>query len=105
MYEVPDEIWVLIKNFIFDYKKYYREKMRVIFENEIKCRFIPEYERWTYFQPWQNTNDIIKFEYGGNTRLHYAPPPNLELTSITWNVNEVSGGWWCGYGWKYNHNS
>ena len=29
--------------------------------------------------------------------------PNLELTSITWNV-KGTGGWWCGYGWKKHPN-
>ena len=30
-----------------------------------------------------------------------SPTPNLELTSITWNINaNENGGWFCGYGWR-----
>ena len=26
--------------------------------------------------------------------------PNLQLTSLTWNINSNNyGGWWAGYGW------
>ena len=33
-------------------------------------------------------------------RPDWAPPANLPLTSITWNINaNKNGGWWCGYGW------
>ena len=48
----------------------------------------------------QNTNDIIRDEYLVHT--HWAPTPNLELTSITKysNTTTNSTGWWAGYGWK-----
>ena len=60
------------------------------------------FERWTLFPPWPNTNDIIRAEYL-HWRNEWAPPPNLPLTSITWNI-KGTGGWWCGYGWKKHPN-
>lgn len=104
--ELPDEIWDYIKEFTFDWKRTHKEKFRyctgnLLFESgEI-------YERWTYPPPvWQNTNDIIRDEYTHGVRdISWAPRPNLELTSITWNVNaNENGGWWCGYGWKRHPN-
>ena len=106
--ELPDEIWDYIKEFTFDWKRSHKQKFRKCLKyklglNAYKCREI--YERWTYFPPWPNTNDIIRAEY--LNRIDWAPPPNLELTSITWNVQdngENNGGWWCGYGWAPHPN-
>ena len=109
--ELPDEIWEYIKEFTFDWKRTHKKKFRKCLTyklglNAYKCREI--YERWTYPPPvWQNTNDIIRAEYANNNYrfIEYAPPPNLELTSITWNINaNENGGWWCGYGWKRHPN-
>jgi len=105
MYELPDEIWSYILDFTLDWKRTHKEK----FEDCIsEFWFYADesmgeiYERWTYPPPvWQNTNDIIRAEY--LIRIDWAPPPNLELTSITRNVKDNgknNGGWWCGYGWK-----
>ena len=64
----------------------------------LKC-YHEKYQRWTYFPPWNNTNDIIRDEYLHRPNLsNYIPESNLPLTSITWNPTG-SGGWWCGYGW------
>lgn len=101
MIEIPDEIWNYIKEFTFDWKRSHKQKMSILerqlnLTNEQKKAI---YERWTYFPPWPNTNDIIRDEYIRYRRLLGAPRPNLELTSITWNI-KGTGGWWCGYGWK-----
>ena len=101
MKELPDEIWDLIKDFTFDWKRSHKQKMKLA-RLEINGRYEEVYKRWTHFPPWPNTTDIILAEYVGNERLPYAPIPNLELTSIIrWpNTNISSSGWWCGYGWK-----
>jgi len=102
MYELPDEIWNYIKEFALDWKSSHKRKMKPILENNIVECYKEIYERWTYPPPvWQNTNDIIRDEYIHGVRdISWAPRPNLELTSITWNVNaNKNGGWWCGYGW------
>ena len=98
MNELPDEIWNYIKEFAFDWKRSHKQKMKML-ESDIICDRVI-YKRWTYFPPYPNTNDIIRAEY--LIRIDWAPPPNLELTSITWNVKDDgknNGGWWCGYGW------
>jgi hypothetical protein len=99
MCELPDEIWSHILDFTFDWKRTHKQKMKRILSWNIPFCYMPIYERWTHFPPWQNTNDIILAEYVGNERLPYAPKPNLPLTSITCNP-KGNGGWWCGYGWK-----
>ena len=106
MMELPDEIWDYIKEFTFDWKRTHKQKFRKCLTyklglNAYKCREI--YERWTHFPPWPNTNDIIRSEYLNGWRADFAPRPNLELTSITWNVSGT-GGFWCGYGWKRHPN-
>tara|TARA_Y100000589_G_C26955981_1_gene548541 strand:- start:126 stop:590 length:465 start_codon:yes stop_codon:yes gene_type:complete len=95
-FEVPDEIWGIIKDFMLNYKKSHMIRMKPILENEIVSIYGPICERWTHFPPWPNSNDIIQEE-------NYPVPniPNLPLTSICWNV-KGTGGWWCGYGWKKN---
>ncbi len=96
MFELPDEIWNLIKEFQIDYEEHHRIKIKPLLK-VIGCRKCgPEYERWTMWPPWSNTNDIIIAEY--LDRPDWAPRPNLPLTSIAWNV-KGTGGWWCGYGW------
>ena len=101
MYELPDELWNLIKSFTFDWQRSHKQKME---ETRLKIHgcYKEVFERWTLFPPWPNTNDIIREEYLVHT--HWAPIPNLELTSITkWtNANINSTGWYCGYGWKKN---
>ena len=99
MYELPDELWNLIKQFLLDYKKYHQIKMKPILEKYINKRFTEKYERWTLFPPWKNTSDIIREEYQMNNLLQWVPEPDLSLTSICYNVRGT-GGWWCGYGWK-----
>ena len=101
MYELPDELWRIIKDFFIDYKKHHKIKMNIILENDINNRFVEIYSRWTLFPPFPNTSDIIRYEYNG---LHcdWTPDPNLELVSITkWPKGNINGsGWWCGYGWR-----
>lgn len=115
MYELPDEVWNYIKEFTFDWKRSHKQKMKHIFklENINEYGHIEKwgrvmYSRWTYFQPWLNTNEIIDDEYGGNANNPFAPPPDLERIEImAWSCpdREVSvsypanRGWWCGYGW------
>ena len=110
MYELPDEVWNYIKEFTFDWKRSHKQKMKHIFklENINEYGHIEKwgtvvYNRWTYFQPWLNTNDIINDEYNGNVNNPYAPPPNLERMEImAWHQQAPTGtrGWWCGYGWR-----
>ena len=99
MYELPDELWFIIKNFLLQYKKYHQSKMKPILEYHINNRFKERFERWTHFPPWSNTNDIIMDEYQDHGLR--GPEPNLPLTSICYNV-KGNGGWWCGYGWIQN---
>ena len=36
-----------------------------------------------------------------NVFVTFTPRPNLQLTSICYNINaNKNGGWWCGYGWE-----
>lgn len=115
MYELPDEVWNYIKEFTFDWKRFHKQKMKHIFDLEdinehghIENWGRVVYSRWTYFQPWLNTNEIIDDEYGGNVNHPYAPPPNLERASVMACIREnfyigghdQSVGWWCGYGWR-----
>ena len=96
--ELPDEIWDYIKYLAFDWKRSHKQKMKMLESDIISDRVI--YKRWTYFPPWPNTNDIIRDEYTLGVRdISWAPPPNLQLVSITFNV-KGTGGWWAGYGWK-----
>jgi hypothetical protein len=99
-FELPDEIWKYILDFTLDWKRSHKKKMKYVLESPylLKC-YYEKYQRWTYFPPWKNTNDIIRDEYLHRANLsNYIPESNLPLTSITWNPTG-SGGWWCGYGW------
>ena len=116
MYELPDEVWNYIKEFTFDWKRSHKQKMKHIFDLEdineyghIEKWGRVVYSRWTYFQPWLNTNEIIDDEYGGDENHPYAPPPDLERMEImAWSCPDMRGrrrvqrerGWWCGYGWR-----
>jgi hypothetical protein len=101
MFKLPNELWSIVKDFLIDYKKHHKIKMKIILDNDINNRFVEIYSRWTHFPPWPNTNNIILDEYLHRPWRTLSPTPNLELTSITWNINENgNGGWWCGYGWK-----
>ena len=103
MYEFPDEIWKYILDFAFDWKRTHRQLMKSTHESPyLLKRYHEIYERWTLFPPYPNTNDIIRAEYL-HWRNEWAPPPNLPLTSITWNI-KGTGGWWCGYGWRLKYN-
>lgn len=99
-FELPDEIWKYILDFTFDWKRSHKKKMKSVLESPylLKC-YYEKYQRWTYFPPWNNTNDIIRDEYLHQPILfQYRPESNLPLTSIYWNPSG-SGGWFCGYGW------
>ena len=98
MNELPDEIWSYILTFTLDWKRSHKRKMELT-RLKIHGCYKEVFERWTHFPPWPNTNDIIRDEYLVHT--HWAPIPNLELTSLTYNPNgNTNRGWWCGYGWK-----
>lgn len=98
MFELPDELWGLIKEFTLDWKHSHKQKMKSTLTS-LDGLYEEVYKRWTYFPPWPNTNDIITAEYAARAwRMDWAPRPNLKLSSITWNP-KGTGGWWCGYGW------
>ena len=101
--ELPDEIWNYIKDFVFDWKRSHKQKLhKVLFTFPEFCwKMKPIYKCWkAVFPPLQNTNDIIRdFPY---EEMGYwdeeEPPPNLQLTSITWYPK--TGRWKYGYGWQ-----
>jgi hypothetical protein len=96
-----DELWIKVKNYLFDYKKLHMKKYKPI----VKCfdnMFKEIYKRWTRFPVWQNTNEISReeenYEYLDKNNLR-----NLPLTSVCFNPNrDNNGGWYCGYGWREN---
>ena len=98
MYELPDELWQLIKDFMIDWKRKHQEKMKILEKYIICDKTI--HTRWQLFPPYPNTNDIIREEYF--FRPDWAPRPNLPLVSIEKrpNSNINSAGWWCSYGWN-----
>lgn len=97
---LPDEIWRLIKDYAFNWKRSHKKKIQPILQH-IDGLFGEILTRWVTFPPFQNTNDIIRHEYTGVRRWDWVPQPNLQLTSITWNINYNNyGGWWAGYGWN-----
>jgi hypothetical protein len=96
MTELPDEIWNNILEFALDWKTSHKRKIKPILENNIVGCYREVYERWTLFPPHPCSTTIIIDEY--QHRPDWAPPPDLPLTSITWNM-KGTGGWWCGYGW------
>ena len=107
MYELPDEIWNLIKEFALDWKRTHKQKMKHIFDlqeiNEkghIKMWGEVIYTKWAYDGPWLNTNEIIDEEYNGNTNHPYAPPSDLERVYICKHKLISTCGMWCGYGWR-----
>ena len=114
-YEVPDEIWNYIKNFVLDksfWKKLHRQKLhKVIFSFPDFCWKMKSIVSWTSLTlpvP-SNTNDIIR-EFGEDIPenltinelqdLEFMEdiPPNLELTSISYCPNNQQ--WKSKYGWK-----
>lgn len=104
MYELPDEIWELIKNYVFEWKKYHQLKLKPILKNNINNRFREIYKRYTLRPIPNNTNIILRNDY-----RHWSegicPRPNLELTSITLQKNNSQiTGIWAGYGWDINYN-
>ena len=114
-YEVPDEIWTHIKNFVFDqffWKKLHRRKLhQVIFSFPDFCWKMKSIVSWSSFMlpAYNNTNDIIR-EFGEDipenlTINEYLTefreegiPPNLKLTSISYCPNNQQ--WKFEYGWK-----
>lgn len=100
MYEFPDELWRMIRDFQLDYKKYHHLKMLPVLD-KINNSFREIHTRWTLFPPFNNTNDIINQEYPGEIYdwMIARPQPNMIKTSICWNVSG-NGGWYCGYGWE-----
>jgi hypothetical protein len=98
MFEVPDEIWKLIKDYLLDWKKYHELKFKPILEKEINNKFKEIYKRWTIWPIPNNTNIIIRNEYLYS--WDFIPRPNLSLTSITCEINNCGNNWWAGYGWK-----
>lgn len=102
MFELPDELWILLKDFLIEYKKHHKLKLKLVHNQFYKEYKISEiYTRWTYPPPiWKNTNEIIRDEYT-LSNYRWAHEPDLKLTSITFNPNNNNNkGWWCGYGWK-----
>ena len=95
---LPDELWQLIKEFTFNWKKTHKQKMKITLKL-INCNKTI-YTRWQLFPPYHYTNDIIREEYF--FRIDGAPPPNLQLVSIEKrpNANYNTAGWWCSYGWN-----
>ena len=99
--ELPDEVWSYILEFTFDWKRSHKQKLhKVIFSFPSFCwEMRPIYIETTgVFPPFQNTNDIIRVVY---EEIMYwdeeeEPPPNLQLTTITW---KPGGYWEFGYGW------
>ncbi len=98
MYQLPDELWNIIKSFTFDWKKYHQYKLKPILKKEINNKFKEIYKRYTLRPIPNNTNIIIENEF-----VHWSegiiPKPNLPLTSITCNISG-KGGLWAGYGWE-----
>jgi len=86
------EIWIIIKDFLIDYKKHHIIKYKPIIK-VFNNMFKEMYQRWTPFPIWQNTNDIIRDELSPVPNI-----PDIPLTSVCYNVKS-NGGWWCGYGW------
>lgn len=99
--ELPDEIWNLIKDFVFDWKRSHKQKLhKVLFCNfpDFCWEMRPIYITAGVFPPLPNTNDIIRdvreiIMYWDEEE---EPPPNLQLTTITW---KPGGYWEFGYGW------
>ena len=99
MYELPDEIWNLIKEFALDWKGTHMRKLDDVFGMMYICsdEWGEIHERWTHFPPPPIITAHLNFSsYSLNGR-----GSDLPLTSITWNPKEnEKGGWWCGYGWN-----
>ena len=77
MYQLPDELWNIIKSFTFDWKKYHQYKLKPILKKEINNKFKEIYKRYTLRPIPNNTNIIIENEF-----VHWSegiiPKPNLE---------------------------
>ena len=84
MIELPDEIWKHILDYSLDWKRSHKKKMKPILENNIVECYKEVYERWTLFPPHPCSTTILIDEY--QHRPDWAPPPDLPLTSITWNI-------------------
>lgn len=98
--ELPDEIWSYILELAFDWKRSHKQKLhKVLYGNfpEFCWEMRPIYKTGGVFPPFQNTNDIIRDVY--DVMMYWdeeEPPPNLQLTTISW---KPGGGWQFGYGW------
>ena len=85
--DFPNDIWKIIKNYTFDYIKFWKNKYLIAIKDIPESKTI--YKRWTHFPPWKNTNDIIRDEYHGvvfEDWMISRPPPNLPLISICYNI-------------------
>ena len=83
----PDELWYIVKNFLIDYKKHHKNKLKNIishFENNygeiIQIRAITPFEKNNYISIYSH----IK--------------PDLKLSSISY--CRKTGNFWFGYGWS-----
>ena len=43
--ELPNELWIIIKNYLFDYQKYWKNK----FNNVLKSKILNEIRETSYF--------------------------------------------------------
>tara|TARA_B100000902_G_C26662237_1_gene598979 strand:- start:82 stop:390 length:309 start_codon:yes stop_codon:yes gene_type:complete len=88
---LPIEIWVIIKEYLINYKIYHKIKFKPIikvFDN----MFGPKFTKWNICPQFNNDYELIRsFNF---PKKKY----NLDLTLICVNLSR-NGGWWCGYGW------
>lgn len=69
--ELPEELWIIIKNYIFDYQKYWKNKFR----NVLKLKILNEIRETSYF----NLNNYervtcvesIHLRFGENSTHYY----------------------------------
>jgi hypothetical protein len=92
---IIESLWILIKEFLLDYKKTHQYRFNLCLEH-FDGLYSEIFFRWSTNLPRTNTNDIINHEY--MTLLERIPRPNLELTSVTY--NKYSNGFIGGYGWE-----
>ena len=100
MYELPEEIWKLVKYYLLDWRKHHELKLKPILKREINNKFREIYKRYT-LRPVPNNTNIILRNYYFNWSIGIIPRPNLTLTSITSKINNYNIiDLWAGYGWE-----